>query len=209
MHETHLIVSAVYAHQNLAYAILVFAMLVEGGEVSLPMFGALARTGAVDFFTVASIGIAATIVYDALFWWLGQHILKHGVKKILFIDIRKVEIALARMRPSIGLFVFFSKFAYGLNRVMLAAVGYLNIRLQRVLSYSIPAAILWTFSLISLGYIFADRAQIFHKRIERLGFFVIAALVVIIVFELYIKHVVARFLSGPVDDRDIPKPQGD
>ncbi len=195
MHVTQIILAAVYHHQPLAYAILCTAMLLEGGEISLPLFGALSRTGAVDLPVVVAIGIGSAIGYDALFWWLGKHLLKKNIKKILFIDIVRIEETLKRVHSSVGLFIFFSKFAYGLNRIVLAATGYLNIRLKKVLRYSIPAAIIWVISLVSLGYVFADRAQLFRKRIEHWGGFLIVALVVVVLFELYIKHVIAGYLA--------------
>ncbi len=194
MHTTQIILAAVYHHQPLAYAILCAAMLLEGGEISLPLFGALSRTGAVDLPVVVVIGIGSAIGYDALFWWLGRHLLKKNIKKILFIDIARIEETLERIRPSVGFFIFFSKFAYGLNRVVLAAAGYLNVRLKKMLRYSIPAAIIWVILLTSLGYVFADRAQLFRKRIEHWGGFLIIALVVVVLFELYIKHVIANYL---------------
>jgi membrane protein DedA with SNARE-associated domain len=197
MHAAPIILAAIYHHQPLAYAILCVAMLLEGGEISLPLFGALSRTGAVNLSVVVMVGVGAAIGYDILFWWLGRHVLKKSIKKIFFINIGRIESALEQMRSSAGLFIFFSKFAYGLNRITLAATGYLNIRLKKMLRYSIPAATLWAISLISLGYIFADRAKFFRKRIEHLGVFVLAALVIVVVFELYIKHVIARHLITP------------
>ena len=194
MHTTQIILAAIYHHQPLAYAILCVAILLEGGEISLPLFGALSRTGAVNLPTVIVIGIGTAIGCDIIFWWLGRHLLKRNIRKIFFIDTSRIEGALKRMSSSTGLFVFFSKFAYGLNRITLAATGYLNIRLKKILRYSAPAAIIWVISLVSLGYIFADRAQLFRRRIEHLGIFIFAALVVVILFELYLKHIIAHYL---------------
>ncbi|MFA6494802.1 MAG: hypothetical protein WC246_00320 [Candidatus Paceibacterota bacterium] len=202
MHATQIILIAAHHHQPLVYVILCVAMLLEGGEISLPLFGALSRIGVVNLPTIIVVGIGAAIGYDILFWWLGQHLLKRNSKKIFFIDISRIEGALKRMRPSAGLFIFFSKFAYGLNRVTLAAAGYLNIHLKKMLRYSAPASILWVISLISLGYIFADRAQLFRGRIERLGGLMLAALVVVALFELYIKHVIAHYLIEPRNGDD-------
>ena len=196
MHTTQLILAAVYHHQPLAYAILCAAMLLEGGELSLPIFGALSRTGAVDLLAVIAIGIAAAIGYDALFWLFGRRLLKKNTKRIFCVDVARIENTLERMRPSIGLFVFFSKFAYGFNRITLATTGYLNIRLKKILHYSIPAAIIWVTLLVSLGYAFTDRARFFRRHIERWGAFMFAALVMVVVFELYIKHVIVRHIAN-------------
>jgi membrane protein DedA with SNARE-associated domain len=200
MHVAQIILTTVYHHQPISYAVLCVAMLLEGGEISLPLFGALSRAGAVSLPTIIVIGIGAAIGYDILFWWLGRHLLKKNIKKIFFVDILRIKNALGRMRFSTGLFIFFSKFAYGLNRITLATAGYLNIHLKKMLRYSAPAAIIWVISLISLGYVFADRAQLFRRHIEHLGGFILAALVVVALFELYIKHIITHCLIKSKDD---------
>jgi len=185
----------VHEHQQFAYLILFLLILLEGGEITLPIFGALSRERSVDFSVVVMIAFMTTVGCDIVFWWIGRNFSRFHMKRILFIDVGKIKRALEKMKPSVGIFIFFSKFAYGFNRAASAAVGYMNVGLKKLIQYSTLASLVWVLFFTSSGYILADQTKLFYQRIEKTSFIIFASLIVVIFFEVYVKKVINRFIA--------------
>ncbi|MFA6136198.1 MAG: hypothetical protein WC705_02475 [Candidatus Paceibacterota bacterium] len=179
-------------YSNFAYLIVFLAIIIEG-DVSLLLFGALSKEHYVKFWEVYVIAIVAAAIHDIIFWNIGDRIAKSNRTKYLFFDFIKAKAFLERMRPLAGIFIFLSKFAWNLNRVVLVCVGYIRIDFKTFVKYSIPVAILWPLIFLSVGYVFADQTQIFKQKIEIAGLFIIGILVLLVVFELKLKTIFKKY----------------
>lgn len=152
-------------HRILSYLIIFFGIFIEG-EVILLLAGILSHRGFLDISNVIIIASSAAILHDLLYWSIGQKLLKTNKKRILFINLDKAKGVLEKLRIGDGLYIFISKFAWGLNKIVLISSGYLKTPVRELLRYSIPAAFVWSITLISLGHVFASKTGLLKKDIK-------------------------------------------
>lgn len=170
------------AHWVIIYFIIFAGMFIEG-EVVLIMAGILVRSGKIDFLDALVVAFLGVVAHDIAYWFLGKKFADSHRKKFLFIDLKRLDSFIDRIRRNHDLYIFVSKFAWSMNRLFLIASGYLKMPLKRVMRYSIPAAFIWSTTFLSLGYIFAHKTDILKKDVRIVIVSFSAFIVVIFLFE--------------------------
>lgn len=183
----HLITHFAETHRMLLYLILFFGMFIEG-EMMLIFAGVLVRSRNIHYFDTIAIAFAAVLLHDVGYWYIGKRLAMMKREKFLGIDLKKAEKFFTKLKEREGLYIFTSKFAWGLNRFVLISSGYFQTKLKKLVKYSTGAAIIWTTTLVSLGYIFAEQTAILKKdiRIVAIGF---AALFLVV---FYVEHLLKK-----------------
>lgn len=182
------------AHRILSYLIVFFSIFIEG-EIVLLLAGVLSHRGYLDIFDVMTIAFAAAILHDLLYWSIGKKLAETNRKKFLFVNLEKSVNFLSRLKVSNGLYIFISKFAWSLNRIVLVASGFLKVSVKELLRYSIPACLIWSVSLISIGHIFAYKTGLLKKDLKTAGLFLAGFVMAIIILENLLRKIIERRAS--------------
>lgn len=169
-------------HRLLVYIILFIGILIEG-EILLVLAGVLSRNGQLDFFNIVLFAFVAAIIHDLIYWSIGRKISKTQREKFLFFKISKFNYFLERLRDGNGIYIFISKFAWNLNRIILVASGYLKMPIKKLLQYSIPASLIWAITFVALGNIFAEKTEILKQDLKTAAVFISVFILVIIILE--------------------------
>ncbi len=200
----HLIANFAETHRMLMYVILFLGMFVEG-EMMLIFAGVLIRSRNLHYFDTIMIAFTAVLLHDVGYWYIGKRLAMVRREKFLGIDLEKAEKFFAKLKKREGVYIFTSKFAWGMNRFVLIASGYFQTKLVKLVKYSTAAAIIWTTTLVSLGYIFAEQTAILRKdiKIAAIGFGVLFLVV------FYIEHLLKKmFLEEAKLPEDIEEKIG-
>ena len=154
--------------------------------------GILVSSGHIDFFDTIGIAFVAVNIHDILYWHIGGRLANLNKKKFLFFNLEKVEPWFNRIKRREGLYIFVSKFAWNLNRIVLLSSGYLGTKFKKFVKFSIPAAFLWTATFVSLGYLFSDELDILKTDLKRVAISVTIFFIVIIFLENVIRKIIRR-----------------
>jgi len=186
------------AHHILLYVLLFLGMFVEG-EMMLILAGVLVKHKCIHFFDTIMIAFVAVMLHDIGYWLIGKGLAKIKREKVLGVNLKKVVKLFAQVKEREGLYIFTSKFAWGINRFVLISSGYFQTRLKTLVKYSSATALIWTTTLVSLGYMFAEQTAILKKdvRIIVIGF--AALFILIFCVEYFVKKVFVAEASSPED----------
>ena len=121
---------------------------------------------------------------------------KSNIQKFLFVNLEKVKGFLGKLKVSNGLYIFISKFAWNLNRVILITSGYMKMPVNELLRYSVPASLVWSITLVSLGYVFAFETDILKKDFKTASLILVGFIVVIIVLENLLRKMLEKRTSN-------------
>jgi len=170
-------------------------MFIEG-EIILVLTGVLARSGVVGFFSSLITAFIGVVLSDLFYWNLGKRLIESGRKKFLFFTTENTAPILRKLKKRSGFWIFISKFAWNLNKVVLVCAGYSKISFKKFLKYSLFAAAIWTTLLISLGYIFAHQTDILKHDLKRAALFLTLLIISVIFFEYALKKVFNTLDNG-------------
>jgi len=189
------------------YPFIVYPLISVGAiiemDFTLLTSGVLAHEGYLAFGAVFLSGALGSVIHDFLFWALGKRLANTQRKRFWFFDLEKMERFLQNLRPATGPFVFFSKFIWNFNRLVLVSVGYMKVRWRDVAIHSILASFSWSLVLVSLGYVFADKTALLRQRIEHASLIVVGVIVVIVIFQSYTRKILKKyFLNGEKTQND-------
>lgn len=169
-------------HRLLAYLIIFIGMFIEG-ELILVLAGILVKGGALGFFNTFLTAFVAVVLHDLLYWSIGRKLFKFKKTKFGFFRLEKMEPFFNKFKKREGFFIFASKFAWNLNRVVLISLGYLGTSSKKIIKYSVIAAILWSIAFISLGYIFAEQTDLLKQDLKKMALSVTFLLIAVIAIE--------------------------
>ncbi len=178
-------------HRVLSYIIISLGVLVEG-EVVLLLAGVLSHRGYLDIFDTIFIAFLAAIVHDLIYWLIGKKLAESKKEKILFIDSKKIKGFLEKSKNGSGLYIFISKFAWSLNRIVLVASGFIKTPPKELLRYSLPACLVWSITFVSLGYIFAFETDVFKKDIKTAAILISGFIVFVVILENLLRRQIKR-----------------
>lgn len=177
----------------IAYLIIFLIVFVEG-EVILILAGILVRQHYLGFLTVLLVAFVASILHDMLYWWLGVRIKEMHRKKFLFIHIDHIGKVLNTFKDKSGLYIFIAKFTWGLTRLALIAAGYAKRPIQDIIRYSVVASLIWTVTLVSLGYVFASETHLLRKDIRTATLLVTGFVLGVLLVEYLVRKLVREKL---------------
>ncbi|MDI6717670.1 MAG: hypothetical protein QMD86_01285 [Patescibacteria group bacterium] len=177
-------------HHVLIYGLIFLGMFIEG-EIILIFSGILIKSGGIDFFDTLFISVFAVILHDVVYWSLGKRLSKAKKRKFWFLDLDKIEMLFKKIKEREGLYIFTSKFAWNMNRFVLLSSGYYRTKFKKLISYSIPAAFIWTTTFLSLGYFFAEKTALFKKDIRLAALFITVTLLTI----MFAEHIIQKIIK--------------
>jgi len=149
-------------HRIISYLIIFFSIFIEG-EVILLLAGVLGHKELLGIPQIITIASVAAIIHDLVYWSIGRRLAGSNKQKIWCFNLKKIRRVLEKLRGNNGLYIFVSKFAWNLNRIILISSDYLKIPLRVLLRYSLPASLIWSITLVSLGYFFASETDILKQ----------------------------------------------
>lgn len=150
------------------YMIVFFGMFIEG-EMFLILAGILVRGQVIDFLNTILVAFCAVILHDIGYWAIGMKLREVNKTQFWGVNVAKMEKIFKKMKKREGLYIFVSKFAWGTNRFVLLSSGYFRTPFKKLITYSIPAAFIWATTFVSLGFLFADRAELWKKDIKTMA----------------------------------------
>lgn len=154
--------------------------------------GVLSHRGLLDISNVIVVASCAAILHDILFWSLGKKLLRTNKKKIFFVNLERVKGFLDRLRLNDGVYIFISKFAWNLNRIILVASGYLEMEVKELLKYSVATSIIWSITFVSLGYVFASETHILKTDVKTATIAVAVFVIVIVGLENLLRRQIEK-----------------
>lgn len=174
----------------IAYSIIfLIVFLIEGG-LTLPLAGALSRNHFLDIYDLLFIGLVAAVMHDILYWSVGIKLAETHQKKLLFINIDKISGLLGRLKKRYGVYIFLSKFAWGLNKPVLAATGFLRVPFKELIRYSAPTCFIWVISITLLGYAFASKTNLLIKDLKTAALLISGLMIVMVVLENILRRII-------------------
>ncbi len=152
-----------------------FAVQAGAPAPAVPMLlgaGALSGAGRMDLAVAIAAAMAATVVADLLWYWLGRF---HGARVLellcrfsldpdSLIRRAKERFVAHRLR-----YLVLAKFLPGVNPLAAGLAGAVPIRLDRFLLYAAAGALLWAGAWMTLGYLCADVIVLIASGAGRLG----------------------------------------
>lgn len=182
-----LILQQIEAYRPLAYSLLFLGMLLEG-DVVLLTAAFLTHQGILSFGPVAAIVLAGVLIGDAAWYLLGSYL--HLAPRLLqrWVD-RGARLVDSRLERRPFLTIFFSKFTYGFNHLVLVRAGMRRIRFAGFLWSDLVAGVLWAAIIGSLGF-FLGAAFPLVKRVVR---YTEIVLLLGLLAVLFVEHFIARW----------------
>lgn len=160
------------------YVVLLAWVFVEQLGVPIPSLpillaaGALAGTHHLNLFTSLFLAVLAAVSADSLWYQLGR---RKGIKILQFLCKISIEPD-SCVRRTEGLFatqgarsLLFAKFVPGLSTVAPPLAGIFHMRLKRFLLFDSLGAVLWSGSLLAIGYAFSGEIERIAERARALG----------------------------------------
>jgi membrane protein DedA with SNARE-associated domain/rhodanese-related sulfurtransferase len=155
--------------------------------------GALSGTGRMNLASAIAAAMAATVVADVVWYWLGR---AHGTRVLellcrfsldpdSLIRHAKERFAAHRLR-----YLVLAKFLPGVNPLAAGLAGAVPIRLERFVLYAAAGALLWAGIWMTLGYLGTDVIAIIATRAGHLGTPLVIAIAVALI--LYLAYKAAR-----------------
>ena len=181
------IIPFIEAHRYLGYTLLFFAMVFEG-EIFLILAAIVSHLGAFDIFDVYFIALAGVIVGNIAWYYLGVVASKNSfTKRVIPRAERIMEYFLPQFRERPFSSIFFSKFIYGVNHVVVFMSGVMRINLALFIKAESLASIVWVTFHTVVGYLFGYAAiQITHTASR----FILLITIFVVVFILIQKLLV-------------------
>ncbi len=179
------------------YSSLVLFAVVFADQVGLPIpavpvllaAGALAGAGQMNLGMAVGLSVAACLVGDFIWYYLGRYRGRHVLNVLCRISFEP-DSCVRRTETFFGLHgmrsLVLAKFIPGVSTVTPALAGLFNVSVERFLLYTGLGALLWTVAYIAPGYLFSDQLEQIAAQAARFG----GSLVVVIVgaLALYIVY---------------------
>ncbi len=178
-------------HRIFSYFIIFLSILIEG-EIILLLAGILSHGGYLNFFCIILIAFGATLIHDLIYWSIGKELSKTNKKKFLFINLEKLKEFLEGLSNKNGFYIFISKFAWTLNKIILIAIGYIKVPIKRLLYFSIPAGFIWVITFVLIGNIFASETNILRKDLRTAGLFLSGLIIIVFIFENILRKIIEK-----------------
>ena len=148
----------------ISYAIVFLGMILEG-DIILFTAAFLTNQGLFQPRDIIITVIVGVLLGDYLWFWAGAHpnflpvFLKRWVTSVS-------EPFDEHLRQSPAYTIFFSKFTYGFNKMILVRAGMLNIPIKSIIKSYLLSLILWMLIISGIGY-FAGFSFILIKKYVR------------------------------------------
>ncbi len=172
-------------HPLLGYIIIFFGMFIEG-DVILFAAAFLARLGLFEVLPLFLTSIAGMTIGDAFWYALGKYKKKFPAPLVAFFE-RVTAPFDAALGARLVRTLVFTKFAYGIHRLIVARAGSVRAPFSKFLRADALATVIWATAIMSLGYFggFALEAFKNYFRFAEIG--LLAGLVLLILLEKWLR----------------------
>jgi membrane-associated protein len=155
--------------------------LIVPGEVGMVFIGAAARDAGAPLALLITAGVVGAVVGDSAGYFIGRRWGTRVLYRWKWLR-RRVEPSVERSREYFkrrgGLAVFAARWVGALRAVMPVVAGISDMRYRRFLAWDVPAVILWTSLVVSVGFYFGDGIA---EVVDRIGLTVSLVIVVLVV----------------------------
>lgn len=162
------------------YGGLVLFATVFAEQVGLPIpavpvllaAGALAGAGKMNFALAVGSGVAACLMGDLIWYYLGRYRGRHVLNVLCRISlepdscVRRTETFFVRHGTRS---LVLAKFIPGLSTVTPALAGLFGVTVERFMLYNGLGALLWTAAFVAPGYLFSNQLEWVAAQVARLG----------------------------------------
>jgi membrane protein DedA with SNARE-associated domain len=187
------------------YSSLVLFAAVFADQVGLPIpafpvllaAGALAGAGQMNLGMAVGLGVAACLVGDFIWYYLGRYRGRHVLNVLCRISfepdscVRRTENFFGRH----GMWsLVLAKFIPAVSTVTPALAGLFNVSVERFLFYNGLGALLWTVTYIAPGYLFSDQLERIAAQAARFGGSLVALIVGALALYIAYKYIHRQLL---------------
>jgi membrane-associated protein len=162
--------------------------LIVPGEVGMVFIGAAARDAGAPLALLITAGVVGAIAGDSAGYFIGRRWGTRVLYRWKWLR-RRVEPAVDRSREYFkrrgGLAVFAARWVGALRAVMPVVAGISDMRYRRFLAWDVPAVVLWTSLVVSVGFYFGDGIA---DVIDRIGLTVSVVIVVLLLAVLVLRR---------------------
>jgi membrane protein DedA with SNARE-associated domain len=138
------------------YAVFAFACI--EGEVAILTAGFLCKSGLMSLPIVMTVAFAGTLITEQSLFFIGRSHGRKLLKKYPKMQI-KTEKIMAFLRKYNEVFIFGSRFIYGIRNISPIVIGMAGIHPLKFSSLNVPAAMLWSIVVAGAGYWFANMLE--------------------------------------------------
>lgn len=191
------------AHRYLGYILLFGAMVFEG-EVFLILAAILSHLGALDLFDVYFIALFGVVIGNILWYYFGVMMRRSNnalVRRAIPRAERIMNYFLPQFREQPFASIFFSKFIYGVNHVVVFMSGVMKVDFALFVKAETLASIAWVTFNTAIGYLFGYAAiQITHTASQFILLITIFVVVFILLQKLLVYYYEQRKHRGLKED---------
>ncbi|MDR2766357.1 MAG: DedA family protein [Holosporaceae bacterium] len=186
--------------QNYGYwAVFLFACV--EGEIALLLAGVACRYGVMSLPLVMLTAFLGTLITEQCLFFVGRLYGSRLLNKYPLLA-QKSLLVLEFLKKYNSIFIFGSRFIYGIRNVTPIVIGVAKITPLRFSSLNVPAALIWSVAVAGLGYTCADLLETAKQNLRYLE---IAALVLLTLTPVYIVYR-KRSAAGKEGKKNIKKP---
>ncbi len=160
-----MIISYLSAWQPIAYAIIFFGMWIEG-DALLFLAGFLLHQEIFDFIPLLVVVVSGVLIGDNLWYQLGGWLKCHSSNSFYRWTERLTKPFDQHLIERPLKTIFFSKFTYGLNHLILVRAGALGIKWKKLEESDLLATCVWIMIVGGLGYLSSASLQSFRHYLR-------------------------------------------
>lgn len=175
-----------------------FAMALESclipipSEITMPVAGALAATGAMNVHAASFTGAIANVVGSLMAYWLGVKIPEDKILGFLrkwgkYMLVPEEEYLKTKgWLKKYGTFVsFFSRLLPGIRTVVSLPAGVARISLPKFIGWTFLGSLIWCYVLVYAGYVLGENWESIEVYFHKFQLVIIAAGVLFIVWYVW------------------------
>lgn len=174
------------------YLFIFVGMLIAGEVVLLPAIY-LAATGRLDPPSVVAVSIAATLVSDIVWYWLGRRFPAKALERIPGHRTSKLVAGIERLFTTKGPHVLFlSKFVYGTRVAAQVLSGVHDMPVRTYLVWNTAGVLALTAALVAIAYSVAGTARRFADVVEDMEIAFVAFVAIAVLGYLVVGRMMKR-----------------
>jgi membrane protein DedA with SNARE-associated domain len=186
-------------HDELAYALIILGVIIEG-EIVVILAGIFVHLGALNIFIVTSSVLIGAFIRSVIGYKLGLYLeKKHSHQSTVRWSENRINYFLPNFTKRPFLSIFLSRFLIlGMYSFTLIYAGYKKINIRTFIKAEITSFVVWTSVMLSLGYFFSYAALSISRDIRK---FIVIILIFFIAF-FFLEKIVA-FVIELFETQDI------
>lgn len=168
-------------------------------EIIMPSAGFAASQGQLLLMGVIISGSIGSIMAAGLLYWIGRKIpqptLLNWVDrygKFLYIKSNDIQKALNWFEKYGHRIVFFGRMIPAVRSLISIPAGMSHMPFWKFMCYSTLGTIIWTTFLACVGFYFGNNTELMQLIFNRVGYFIIALIIVLLIWILYRKYKVKQ-----------------